>query len=79
MMPKLYGTTGIARLLTASILFLPRSSVLRINLTLLLMHQNGRFWGKDELICQYPHPIKLLLMSAEPSLRNMYGNMSKKY
>lgn len=36
MMPKLYCTTGTARLLIASILFLPLSSVLRIALTLLL-------------------------------------------
>ena len=36
MMPKLYCTTGTARLLIASILFLPLSSVLRITLTLLL-------------------------------------------
>ena len=36
MMPKLYCTTGTAKLLIASILFLPLSSVLRINVTLLL-------------------------------------------
>ena len=35
-MPKLWCTTENAKLLTASILFLPLSSVLRINLTLLL-------------------------------------------
>ena len=33
MMPKLYCTTGNARLLTASILFFPLSSVLRFNLS----------------------------------------------
>ena len=36
MVPKLYCTTGTARLLIACILFLPLSSVLRINPTLLL-------------------------------------------
>ena len=55
------------------------SSVSRSVAYAILMHQNGRFSGKDELTCQYPHSIKPLLMSAEPSLQNMYGNMSKKY
>ena len=34
---------------------------------------------KGELIYQYPHSIQPLLMSAQPSLRNNYGNMSRKY
>ena len=43
------------------------------------MHQNERLCGKGGLICQYPHSIQPLRLSAQPSLQNIYRNMSRKY